>query len=49
MKGVRKATTNDEEFKIIVLSPSFVIHYINEVLCLVFPGRLKDVSIVAYP
>ena len=46
MKGVRKATTNDEEFKIIVLSPSFVLHYINEVLRLVFPGRLKD---VAYP
>ena len=45
MKGVRKTTSPDEEFKIIVFSPSFVLHYINEVLRLVFPGRLKDVRI----
>jgi hypothetical protein len=30
--GVRKTTSPDEELKIIVLSPSFVLHYINEVL-----------------
>ena len=30
--GVRKATPPDEEFKIIVFGPSFVLHYINEVL-----------------
>ncbi len=46
MKGVRKTTPPDEEFKIFVFSPSFVLHYINEVLCLVFPGHLKDVRIV---
>ena len=40
-----KATPPDEEFKIIVFSPSFVLHYINEVLSLVFPGLLKDVRI----
>jgi hypothetical protein len=29
--GVRKATTPDEELKIIVFVPSFVLHLINEV------------------
>jgi hypothetical protein len=33
--GVRKTTSPDEELKIIVFSPSFVLHYINEVLSLV--------------
>ena len=41
--GVRKATSPDEEFKIIVFSPSFVLNYINEVLRLVSLGRLKYV------
>ena len=39
--GVRKTTPPDEELKIIVFSPSFVLHYIDEVLRLVPLGRLK--------
>ena len=46
--GVRKTTSPDEEFKIIVLSPSFVLHYINEVLKLVSLGRLKYVHTGVY-
>ena len=46
--GVRKATPPDEELKIIVFSPSFVLHLINEVLRLVPLGRLKYVHTGAY-
>ncbi len=46
--GVRKTTTSDEEFKIIVFSPSFVLHYINEVLWLVSLGHLKYVHTGVY-
>ena len=46
--GVRKATAPDEELKIIVFSPSFVLHYINEVLKLVSLGRLKYVHTGVY-
>ena len=41
--GVRKATPPDEELKIIVFSPSFVLHLINDVLWLVPLGHLKYV------
>ena len=46
--GVRKATSPDEELKIIVCSPSFVLHYINEVLRLVSLGHLKYVHTGVY-
>ncbi len=46
--GVRKTTTPDEELKIIVFSPAFVLHYINEVLRLVSLGHLKYVHTGAY-
>ena len=46
--GVRKATPFDEEFKIIVFSPSFVLHHINEVLRLVSLGHLKYVHTSVY-
>ena len=46
--GVRKATTPDEEFKIIVFSPSFVLHYINEELRLVSIERLIHVHTGVY-
>ena len=45
---VRHKTPHDEEFKIIVFSPSFVLHYINEVLWLVSLGRLKYVHTAPY-
>jgi hypothetical protein len=37
--GVRKTTPPDEEFKIIVFSSSFVLHYINEVLFTHYPEK----------
>ena len=43
-----KSTPPDEELKIIVFSPSFVLHYINEVLLFVPLGRLKHVHTGAY-
>ena len=46
--GVRKATPPDEELKIIVFSPSFVLHLINEVLRLVPLGHLEYVHTGAY-
>ncbi len=33
--GVRKTTPTDEELKITVFSLSFVLHLINEVLCII--------------
>jgi hypothetical protein len=41
--GVRKTMTPDVELKIIVFSPSFVLHFINEVILLVSLGHLKYV------
>ncbi len=41
VRRVRKVTTPDEEFKIIIFSPTFVLHYINEVLWFVSLGRIK--------
>jgi hypothetical protein len=46
--GVRKTTSTDEELKIIVFSPSFVLHYINEVLRFVPLGLLKYVQTGEY-
>ena len=46
--GVRKDTSPDEELKIIVFSPSIVLHYINEVLLLVSLGHLKYVHTGVY-
>ncbi len=46
--GVRKDTSPDEELKIIVFSPSFVLDLIDEVLCLVPLGHLKYVHIGVY-
>jgi hypothetical protein len=48
MLGVRKATPPDEELKIIVFIPSFVLHLINAVLRLVPLGRLKYVHTGVY-
>ena len=46
--GVRKATSPDEELKIIVFFPSFVLHLINDVLRIVPLGHLKYVHTGAY-
>ncbi len=46
--GVRKATPPDEELKIIVFSPSFVLHLIEEVFQFVPLGLLKYVHTGVY-
>ena len=46
--GVRKTTSPDEEFKIIVFGPSFVLHLINEVLWFVALGLLEYVHTGVY-
>ena len=47
--GVRKATPHDEELKIIVFSPSFVLHLINEVLRLVPLGESSETVLLFLP